>query len=54
VVAQLHSNPFLNSISCILLASGAGKSTFLNLMSGKVDRTDGTLKINGEGKLLPK
>jgi len=27
--------------------SGAGKTTFLNLMSGKVDRTGGTLKVNG-------
>ena len=34
-------------VTAIMGPSGAGKTTFLNLMSGKIDRTGGTLKVNG-------
>lgn len=35
-------------VTCIMGPSGSGKTTFLNLMAGKVDRTEGSVKINGE------
>ncbi len=35
-------------ITAIMGPSGAGKSTFLNVMAGKVQRTGGTVHINGE------
>jgi len=39
-------------LAAVMGPSGAGKSTFLSMISGKVDRTDGKLKINGEEKEL--
>lgn len=36
------------SLTAIMGPSGAGKTTFLNIMSGKLDRTGGILKVNGE------
>ncbi len=30
--------------------SGAGKTTFLNVLSGKVEKTNGTLLINGKSE----
>jgi len=36
------------TITAIMGPSGAGKTTMLNLLSGKVDRTSGIIKINGE------
>jgi len=35
-------------LTAIMGPSGSGKTTFLNLMAGKVDRTEGSIKINGE------
>ncbi|KAL7558424.1 hypothetical protein ACA910_015766 [Epithemia clementina (nom. ined.)] len=35
-------------LTAIMGPSGAGKTTFLSLMSGKVDRTGGKLRVNGE------
>merc|ERR1712161_109804 len=37
-----------STITAIMGASGAGKTTMLNLLSGKADRTSGIIKINGE------
>eukprot|EP00501_MAST-03F_sp_TOSAG23-6_P001874 GSMAST32.ASY1.ANO1.1952.1 assembled CDS len=34
------------NLMCILGASGAGKSTFLNIIAGKLEHTDGTVFIN--------
>jgi len=39
-------------ITAIMGPSGAGKTTFLSIISGKVDRTGGTLKVNGVEKEL--
>lgn len=39
-------------LTAIMGPSGAGKTTFLTIMSGKVDRTGGTLKVNGEEEEL--
>jgi len=39
-------------LAAVMGPSGAGKSTFLAMISGKVDRTGGTLKVNGEEKEL--
>mmetsp|Transcript_33644 Transcript_33644/g.69975 ORF Transcript_33644/g.69975 Transcript_33644/m.69975 type:complete len:916 (-) Transcript_33644:135-2882(-) len=36
------------NLTAIMGPSGAGKTTFLSLMSGKVDRTGGTINVNGE------
>ena len=38
------------TIIAIMGPSRAGKTTMLNLLSGKVDRTSGIIKINGEEK----
>lgn len=39
-------------LTAIMGPSGAGKTTFLTLMAGKIDRTSGTIKVNGEEKEL--
>merc|ERR1712161_69486 len=36
------------TVTAIMGASGAGKTTMLNLLSGKADKTSGIIKINGE------
>merc|ERR1712238_303639 len=36
------------TVTAIMGSSGAGKTTMLNLLSGKADRTSGIIKINGE------
>merc|ERR1712238_204064 len=37
-----------STVTAIMGSSGAGKTTMLNLLSGKADRTSGIIKINGE------
>eukprot|EP00002_Diphylleia_rotans_P014506 TRINITY_DN2829_c0_g1_i1.p1 TRINITY_DN2829_c0_g1~~TRINITY_DN2829_c0_g1_i1.p1 ORF type:complete len:902 (+),score=195.71 TRINITY_DN2829_c0_g1_i1:75-2780(+) len=36
------------TVTAVMGPSGAGKTTFLSLISGKVQKTKGTIKINGE------
>ena len=35
-------------VTAIMGPSGAGKTTFLSVLMGKVSRTGGTLRINGK------
>ncbi|KAJ3277862.1 hypothetical protein HDU76_010140, partial [Blyttiomyces sp. JEL0837] len=40
-------------LTCVMGPSGAGKTTFMNVLMGKVNRTGGELKINGVVAEMP-
>lgn len=42
-----HHCTILRSVTAVMGPSGAGKTTFMTVLMGKVPRTSGTLYING-------
>ncbi len=47
ILHEVNGSIPTGKITAIMGPSGAGKSTFLNVMAGKVQRTGGTIHING-------